>query len=327
LEGSVRKSGHRVRITAQLIEGQSGHHIWAERYDRDLDDIFEVQDEIVQRITAIVAPELNRVEAKRSTTKHPEDLGAWDLCLRGQSIIHSRTGEDLAEARKLFQQAIVLLPDYSDAHTGLSVTYHLDILLNLAEDRMATANLALEAARDAVKFDGSSSRAHHALSTAYQWLNRHDDAVRESTIAVDLNPIDADGLHALGNKSDLAGSPEGISRMEKAQRLNPQDAQLHTHLAFLARAYLNAGAYEDALDRARKSIERKPDYSNAFYVMALALGCLEREDEGRVALANCEKLSPGFVDSRKTWQPYVDPASNDRLRDGLRKLGIDIDAA
>ena len=188
------------------------------------------------------------------------------------------------------------------------MTYHLDILLNLAEDRMATANLALEAAQDAVKFDGSSSRAHHALSTAYQWLNRHDDAVRESAIAVDLNPNDADGLHALGNKSDLAGSPEGISRMEKAQRLNPQDAQLYTHLAFLARAYLNAGAYEDALDRARKSIERKPDYSNAFYVMAIALGYLGREDEGRAALANCDKLSPEFVDSRKTWQPYVDAA-------------------
>ena len=322
VEGSVRKSGHRVRITAQLIDGANGHHIWAERYDRELDDIFEVQDEIAQRVAAIVAPELVKAEVKRSTAKRPEDLDAWDCCLRGMAMLQQRSGEEILKARELFEKAISIQPDYSDAHTGLSTTYHFDILLHHAKDRLATANLALEAARNAVKFDESSATAHHALSTAYQWLDRQDDAVREAEIAVALNPNDASGLHALGNKSDLAGDPEGILRMEKAQKLNPQDAQLYTHLAFLARAYLNAGAYDESLDRARKAIERNPDHPNAFYIMALALGHLGREDEGRAALATCDELHPGFVESRKDWRPYVDPASNAALKDGLRRLGI-----
>jgi adenylate cyclase len=285
LEGSVRKSGRRIRITAQLIDGVSAHHIWAERYDREFDDIFEVQDEITQRITAIVAPELVKAETKRLTAKRPEDLNAWDYWLRGMARMRERTPEAIAKARELFQIAISIQPDYSDAHARLSYSYHLDILLEVTDDRMATATLAMEAARDAVKFDENSSIAHRALSTAYQWLNRHDEALREAKIAVEFNPNDASGLHALGNKSDLAGDSEGISRMEKAQRLNPQDAALHSHLTFLARAYLNIGAYEEALDRARRAIERSPDYPHGYYAMALALGHLGREGEGRAALS------------------------------------------
>ncbi len=98
---------------------------------------------------------------------------------------------------------------------------------------------------------------------------------------------------------------------------------MYTHLTFLARAYLNAGAYDEALDRARKGIERNPDHPNTYYIMAIALGHLGREDEGRAALATCDKLHPGFVESRKDWRPYVDPASNDALQEGLRGLGVD----
>ena len=323
LEGSVRKGGQRIRITAQLIDGVSGHHIWAERYDRELDDIFEVQDEITQRITAIVAPELVKAEVKRSIAKRPEDLDAWDCCLRGMALLRVRTPESTAKARELFQNAIEIQPDYSDAHTGLSSSYHIDTLLQITDDRMATATQAMDAARNAIKYDESSSIAHHALSTAYQWLDRNDDAVREAKIAVDLNPNDAFGLHALGNKSDLAGDPEGISYMEKAQRLNPQDAQLHTHLTFLARAYLNICAYDEALSRVQNAIERRPDYPHAYYVLALVLGYLGREQEGRAALSKCDELHPGFVESRKNWQPYVDPTSNETLQEGLRRLGVE----
>ena len=111
--------------------------------------------------------------------------------------------------------------------------------------------------------------------------------------------------------------------MEKAQRLNPQDAARHSHLTFLARAYLNIGAYEEALDRARKAIERSPDHPHGYYVMALALGRLGREGEGRAALSTCDELHPGFIESRKNWQPYVDAKSNEALQEGLRRLGVD----
>ena len=323
IEGSVRKGGQRVRITAQLIDGVGGHHIWAEKYDRELDDIFEVQDEIAQRIAAIVAPELARAEVRRSTAKRPEDLDAWDYCLRGMAMVRERTCEGNAKARELFGRAIAIQPDYADAHAGLAMSCNFDILLHCAEDRMATATLAMEAARRAVKCDETSSIAHQELSTAYQWLNRHDDALAEVRIAVDLNPNDAIGLHQLGNKSDLAGDPEGISYMEKAQKLNPVDVQMHTRLSFLARAYVNVGSYEDAVDRARKAIQRRPDYPHAHYILAVALGHLGRSDEARAALSTSDALHPGFIDSRRNWQPYVDPRSNETLRDGLRRLGME----
>ena len=320
LEGSVRRGGVRVRITAQLIDGTNGHHIWAEKYDRELDDIFEVQDDIVQRIAALVAPELARAELKRSTSKQTQNLNAWDLCLRGMALIRERTAEGNTKARDVFTRAITIRPDYADAHAGLAMSYNQDILIELAEDRTATATQAMEAARKAIECDESSSWAHQELSTAYQWLNRLDDALAEARIAVDLNPNNAYALHALGNKLDLAGDPDGIAFMEKAQKLNPEDARLHTHLTFLARAYVNIGNQGAAVERARQAIRRQPDYIPAYYILAITLGYLGELDKARTALAKCDELSPNFVQSRQNWQPYADPASNERLLEGLRRI-------
>ena len=152
VEGSVRKSDKRVRITAQLINGNSGHHIWAERYDRQLDDIFELQDEITQRLTATIAPELVRAEVERSTPKRPEDPDAWDLCRRGMAMARLRATGPNEKAREFYQRAIAIKPDYSDAHAGISFTYHIDILLQNTSDREGTALLAMNAAREAVRF-------------------------------------------------------------------------------------------------------------------------------------------------------------------------------
>ena len=320
LKGSVRKAGARVRITAQLIDGTSGHHLWAEKYDRELDDIFEVQDDIVQHIAALVAPELARAELKRSINKQAQDLDAWDLCLRGMAPIRERTREGNAKARELFLRTIAIRPDYADAHAGLAMSYNQDVLIEVAEDRTATATQAMEAARRAIECDESSSWAHHELSTAYQWVNRLDDALAEARIAVDLNPNDAYGLHALGNKSDLAGDPDGIAFMEKAQKLNPEDARLHTHLTFLARAYVNIGNHGAAVQRTRQAIRRRPDYVPAYYILAIALGHLGELDEARATLAKCDELRPNFVQSRQNWQPYAGPASNERLQEGLHRI-------
>ncbi|NQU69464.1 MAG: tetratricopeptide repeat protein, partial [Rhodospirillales bacterium] len=319
LEGSVRKGGARVRITAQLIDGTNGHHVWAEKYDRNLDDIFEVQDEIVQRISAVVAPELDKAELERLTGKRSEDLDAWDLCLRAKSLLRQHTFAGNSGARDLFVRALETQEDYADAYSGLAQSYNQAILIGAAEDRAVTAIQAMEAARNAIRCDEASSWAHHELSTAYQWLNRLDDALDEARAAVDLNANDSYALHALGNKSDLAGDPNGIGYMERAQKLNPEDAQRHTHLTFLARAYVAAGDYAAAADRARQAIRRSPDYVAAHYVMGIALAHLDRREEAQASLAKCDALSAGFVESRRDWQPYADAAKNERLRDGRRK--------
>ncbi len=320
LEGSVQKRGTRVRITAQLIDSANGYHVWAEKYDRELDDIFEVQDDIVQRIAALVVPELARAEFKRSTNKRAEDLDAWDLCLRGMALVRERTQDRNAKARELFARAIKIRPDYADAHAGLAMSHNMDILIDAAEDRMTTAAQAMEAAQKAIECDEASSWAHHELSTAYQWLNRIDDALAEARIAVNLNPNDAYALHALGNKSDLAGDPDGIALMVRAQKLNPADARLPTQLTFLARAYVNIGNHSTAVERARQAIRRRPDYAPAYYILAMALGHLGELDEARAALARCDEFSPSFVNSRRNWQPYADPASNERLQTGVRRI-------
>lgn len=314
LEGSVRKGGARVRITAQLIDGVNGHHLWAEKYDRDLEDIFEVQDDIVQRITAVVAPELAKAELQRSTDKRSEDLDAWDLCLRAKLLLREKTRDGNAKAVDLFLRAISVRSDYADAYAGLAQSLNEAILIGAAEDRTTVATQAMEAARNAISNDEASSWAHHELSTAYQWLNRLDDALDEARIAVELNPNDAYTLHALGNKSDLAGDPNGIAYMERAQKLNPEDAQRHTHLTFLARAYLAVGNYGDAVERARQAIRRRPDYVPAHYVLGIAMGHLGQLDEARASLEKCDELSPGFVASRQDWQPYADQAKNEKLR-------------
>ena len=307
LEGSVRKGGARVRITAQLVDGASGHHLWAEKYDRKLDDIFAVQDDIVQRIAALVAPELAKVALKRSTGKPPQDLDAWDLYLRGMASIHARTADANARARDMFASAIAIRPGYSDAHAGIALSYNQDLLYDIAGDRTATAARSIEAARKAVECDGSSSWAHHELSNIYQLLNRLDEALAENRIAVDLNPNNAEALHGLGNKCDLAGDPDGIAFMEKAQKLNPEDAHSHAHPTFQARAYVNIGDHGAAVERTRLAIRRRPDYAPAYYILAIALGHLGKLDEARAALTKCDEISPGFVRSRQDWQPYADP--------------------
>ena len=320
IEGSVRKRGGRVRITAQLIDGASGHHLWAEKYDRELDDIFEVQNEIVQAITATVSPELTWAESARSASKRPEDLDAWDLCHRGMAVLRERTPEAIAEARAYFQRAIEARPDYADGYAALAPSYNNDILIGNADDWSAVADLALEAAQTAVRLDEASHKAHQELGTAYQWLNRTDDALSEAHMAVALNPNDAFTLHGLGNKSDLAGDGQGIAFMERAQKLNPRDAQLHSHLTFLARAYFNAGDFEASAGRARKAVHRSADYANAHFILALALGRLDRAEEARACLDRCDELLPGMVEQRRSWQPYADADSNRRLQGALEAL-------
>ena len=137
------------------------------------------------------------------------------------------------------------------------------------------------------------------------------------------DPLSSDARHGLVNKLDLAGDPEGISMMEQAQTLNPQDPQRNMHLTFLARAYVNAGRYEDAESSARAAIQRRPDYPNAHYILAIALGHLGRADEAQSALQQCERLQPGFLAKRAGWHPYRDSVCNAHLHEGLNKAGFD----
>lgn len=320
LSGSVRRHGERVRVTVQLADCETGTQLWAEHYDRDMGDIFAVQDDITRTVAAYVAPEVARAELKRSAAKPSDHLDAWDFVLRGMARIHEGTPEGSAAARRLFREALSIRPDYPEALAGLAMTYKIEIIHGVAPDRAAAARAAMTAARRAIALDPASALAHQELSTAYQLLNRVDEALAEVRIAVELNPYDPIGLHQLGNKADLYGDPRGVGWMEQAQRLNPLDVHLHTRLTFLARAYLNAGEPDQAAERARLAITRRADYAPAHYILALALGETEQIREARAALARAKALQPGLVAERRSWTPYRDPARNARLHEMLARL-------
>ncbi len=322
LEGSVRKGGNRVRITAQLIDASSGHHVWAEKFDRDLDDVFAVQDEITLRIAATVEPAVGKIERKRSVVKPAKSLDAWDYYQRGMSELNTYTKTGSAQARVLFDQAIALDGTYSQAYSGMAWSHVLDLLLEHTPEPEESMAKLLAAAQRAAALDDEDSVAHLMLSIAYMWPNEDELSIAAGERAIELNPSNALALVSLGNILDLVGrTDEGIEKIESGLRLNPRDANNHIYMAFLGRAYLNARRYEQAAERARKAIHRRSDYPNAHYILAVSLAHLGLEAQARDALDACNRIKPGFAERRSEWRPYRNPADNDHIHAGLKKIG------
>jgi adenylate cyclase len=321
LEGGVRKAGRRVRITAQLIDAETGHHVWAQKFDRDLEDIFAIQDEVTQRIVAIVEPELERVERKRSAAKKPTDLDAWDNYQRGMALLYQYTKEDNRQARKMFARATKLDPSYSQPFIGLAYSHQLDILMEYTESREHSIDKLFEAARQAIALDDKDSMAHMMLCFACRWARKHDMAIAEAEKAVELNPSNAFALFHLGNVLDLGGNPdEGINNIKKGFQLNSRGPRIHYLMSLLARAHLNARRYEDAVEWARKAIHHR-DHARAHAILAIGLAHLGQLAEARVALDECERVGPGFAKRWALLRQYRNPADNEHILEGLRMAG------
>ena len=323
LEGSVRKAGDRVRVTAQLIAADTGHHVWAERFDRQFEDIFDLQDDLTQKIAAIVAPELERVEDNRLKATRPQNLDAWHLVQRGNALLDEYTKESNLRAREMFGEALKLDPTYSRAYSGLSFTYARALMSGYEISREAAIDKALEAARQAVALDGSDSFAHTALGISLFWKGPHEDAILSFQRAVELNPSHGYARASLGGLLELTGrTEEGISLMEDGLRLNPNAPNTMHINSFLARAYIQARRYEKAVEWARRAIHLKPEFPDAHYLLAVSLAHLDRYEEARAALDQCERVQPGFVASRGEWRPYEqDSAANEHILDGFCKAG------
>ena len=317
LEGSVRTGGTRVRITAQLIDAENGHHVWAEKYDRKLEDIFELQDEISERIVATLSPELERAEQKRSATKAPTSLSAWDYYQRGMALIYESSKQGNAQAREMFGRALELDPSYSQAHSGLSFSHTRDLLLEVSDRRDESMAAALGACRRAIELDETDAFAHIMLAVASMWPGEFDLAIAEAERAVDLNPNSAFAHLILGTSLDNAGrSDEGVAEIEKSLRLNPKDPQAHIFINTLARSHLNSRNYEEAVVCARKAISVRSNFPHAYYILASALGHLGRLEEARKAIADCERLQHGFVEMSRTRFPWTQNWLNRSVQGG-----------
>ena len=322
LEGSVRKAGNRVRVTAQLIDAQSGHHVWAERYDRELEDIFALQDELTQGIAAVVAPEVDRAENRRLTVARPQDLGAWDHVLQGMNFMDEFSEASNRRARDSFERAVALDPAYSRAYTGLAFTYHRELLLGIYTSRDEALAKLMENARRAVQLDGADFFGHWELAIGYLIAGELDLGLSEARRSMELNPSNAHGHNIYGLALLLSGQvDEAIDNFQKALRLNPNDPKLNLAVGFTGRAHFTARRYDQAGEWLLKAIERDPDYPEFHLFLAATLGHLGETDRARQNFETGKRLHTTYFDDEANWRWYKHEADNEHFRAGLRKAG------
>ena len=324
LEGSVRKVGERVRISAQLAEGTSGRQLWAKRYDRELSDIFAMQDEITETIIGAVEPELGKVERRRSAGKRPDNLDAWDLYQRGMSHLYEYTKVDLLRARQYFAQAIARDPQLGPPHSGLAETYYYEAVYGFADAISDTREKALAPALRAVALDAEDAGAHCTLGRAYYMRREYDAAFRELKTALELNPSLALAHYGLGATFVFSGhAEEGIPHLTAAIRLSPHDPNMGSFLVRLADAAYFLKRYEEAAEWARRALQQPNFQWSRYTVLIAALAQLGRLDEATNCVQQLQVKRPNtsiaFV--RET-HLFGDTASFAHYLDGLRIAGL-----
>ena len=291
LEGSVRKVGERVRISVQLAEGTSGRQLWAKRYDRELSDIFAVQDEITETIIGAVEPELGKVERRRSAGKRPDNLDAWDLYQRGMSHLYEYTKDDLQRAQQYFAQAIARDPQLGPAHSGLAETYYYEGVYGFADSILDNREKALAPALRAVVLDAEDAGAHCTLGRAYYMRREYDAAFRELKTALELNPSLALAHYGLGATLVFSGrAEESIPYLTTAIRLSPHDPNMGSFLVRLADAAYFLKRYEEAAEWARRALQQPNFQWSRYTVLIAALAQLGRLRRGQELQSSVQTL-------------------------------------
>ena len=324
LEGSVRKADSQVRITAQLIDAPSGQHLWAERYDRELKDIFVLQGEIVRKIVAYLALRLTKGEQERilgqyvgTYTDNPE---AYDSYMRGREYLLRNSKEVHAQARQLFERAIELDPTYAVAYAVLGFTYLQDWVFQWSRDPQALEQ-AFALAQKALALDDSMPFAHQLLGRVYQAKQQHEQAIAEAERAIVLAPNYANGYATLGQMLNVAGRPQdAIEVAEKALRLDPRNPS--EALAALGNAYRLTGRYEEAIATFKK-LQNFRDHPVAHMSLAIMYSETGREEEARAEAAEILRLMPNFsLEEMKQRSPWKDQTRLERDLAALRKAGL-----
>ena len=324
LEGSVRKAANRVRITAQLIDAPTGYHVWAERYDRDLEDIFAVQDEITHNIVRSVGPEFLSAEMKRAQRKDVLHLDVWDLIMRASSHHGQYTQKDAAEAQRLLYKAIELDPMSSEAFCLLAFTHLMQVQFGWSESTDRSIKEAEAAAQKAVSIDNRDAWAHTALGLVDLISKRYGDAVSRLENAIDLNPNLANAYGAVGQALALSGEYESaVTHINKAIRLSPHDPFVVYWFGHLGLAAFADERYEDACYWGRKTIQQNPRFPGGHRLVAASCGQLGRIQEAAGELKELLLLMPGMTaDDVRKQVPFKRPNDMERYIDGLRKAGL-----
>jgi adenylate cyclase len=327
LEGSVRKSGKRVRISAQLIDASSGNHIWADRYDRELAELFDLQDEITEAIAAAIEPAIGEAERDRAKRKPPDNLDAWESYQRGLWHMYQFTAEDNVAAKDFFTRAIDLDGQFAPPHGALAYTLYIDVLLGFAQSREDTIVTAIARGREGIAVDDKDPMSHFGLGRVLTMAGEYQAALTELEIAVDLNPNFALAHLGLGVARFAIGhSRDAIKSLDTAIRLSPHDPMLWTMENSRAVVKIELSDYEQALDDARRACRHPNTGFPSYLSLASALAQLDRLDEARAALDNVYRLKPEFswetMAANAAQHKFAEPGSNFNV--GLRKAGLDV---
>jgi adenylate cyclase len=323
LEGSVRKAGNRIRVTAQLIEAEIGNHVWAERYDRDLADIFAVQDEITEALTTAMAPAIADAELRRAMRKPPESLDVWAAYQRGLWHLSKANPDDDAIAQRLFQRAIDLDPTFAGSYSALALVQLQAAAVYQTLDLLEAQSSAEALARRAVSLDGADAEARSCLGWALQARGELEGALAEIERALAISPNLALAHGQRGATLIFLGRPkEGLASLETCIRLDPRDPFLAVRLLHVTCGLYFSRDYEAATEAAKRLIRSYPDFPMIYRWPAAALGQLGRTAEAKEALEKAISLAPAAFDMyvRKR-VPWFRPEDHAHLVDGLRKAG------
>jgi len=324
LEGSVRKAGNRVRITGQLIDAVTGGHLWAERYDRDLTDIFEIQDDVTRRIVDALKVTLSPAENARLADSGTHNIDAYDYFLRGREFLlgENKNCEKFEQSLKLLTRALELDPNYSQAYAGLSWAYMFDYFNRWSDNPDNSLQLAKHNAEQAIQKDPNEPLARFAASLAAMFEKDLDRAKSEADIALSLNPNFALAYNNLGVIRAYSGQPlAAITAIERAMRLDPAWSQQYLH--FLGTAYLLAGKYETAAALLRQRVLLVPGTDFTRAVLASALGHLGEVDEARRIWRELQEINPRYSFSEHfARQPFKREEDVRRIAEGLAKAGL-----
>ncbi|MCX8279774.1 adenylate/guanylate cyclase domain-containing protein [Phyllobacterium sp. 0TCS1.6C] len=324
LEGSVRRGGNRVRITAQLIDAGSGSHIWAEQFDRQIDDLFEVQDDITASIVGVVAPELIGAEMQRARQKDSASLNAWDCVMRANWHAWRLTKSDCAQAKAFAHKALTADPNLARAYVVVAMCCIDEVLYAWTNDPAATLGDAHGMARKAVELDDRDAEAHMILGSVALFMRRFEDSGRSLDTAIGLNPNLASARMWGGGYYALTGDIEQARHALKlALRLSPRDPANYWTFGFFGMAEFVGGNYDAAIEWARKALHLKPHFPTACRVLLASYGELGQREKASEALRHLMSFAPETtIESTRASVPWKHQEHAERYLAALRKGGL-----
>jgi adenylate cyclase len=322
LEGSVQRAGERVRINAQLVDGLTGRHLWAEQYDREIGDIFALQDDITNQVVTALEVKLTEGEAAHISRRQTDSTEAYELYRRALEHYRRATKTDNDQARRLFEKAIALDAGFSDAWCFLGYTHQDDWYFGWSENAPQSLERATELAHKAIALNDSSPCPYMLLETIHLWRRDHEKAIAYGEKAVALEPSHADATLQLARTLTYAGRPEEtIELTKKAMRLSPYYPDMY--LGVLGTAYRLMGDYDEAIAAYDKRRERNPHSTMPYLGLALVYSEVGRDEEARAAASEVLKRNPKISLSQvRNRLPYKDPAEAERILTALRKAGL-----